>query len=453
MRTYLLSLAFALLPAMASAQLAPGAFTTVQTTDTSITSLKVGCAVGSASCSGGIKAGPIDVSSITTAGAIGITSSVPGDTSFKLYNDSGTLKWNGTALAAGSSVSGTTNRIARFTSASAIGDSSFEESGGHLLPIADNTHNLGSAAKSVAAAWFDGTITSAAITASGLVTASGGAKVSGGSFAVSGVGGLYFTGNILTFNGGTSGVAFRSSTDASALLTLSDAGALAWGGGSAIGSSGNVALLNATNTFTALGTHAISAGGAGDNRLNIRNTSAGTANRALVSVGNDANDAIVQLIALSSTFTTSGDQVASGGAIRAAGAGGLSVSTLDAAPIRFYTNGTTQRAQITTAGHWALGTGTNITDSAASPSCGTGCSSISRGKDFAFDVVPSSTTSPDVTVNFGVTYANAPVCAITNVGSAVYGPRIISVSTTALRFDTSSTPWGGSSFHVICRGF
>jgi hypothetical protein len=41
----------------------------------------------------------------------------------KLYNNAGTLTWNGTPLAAGSSVSGTVQRIPFFTASNAIGDS------------------------------------------------------------------------------------------------------------------------------------------------------------------------------------------------------------------------------------------------------------------------------------------------------------------------------------------
>jgi len=68
---------------------------------------------------------------IEVAGSgIKITSSVPGDTAMALYNDSGTLKWNGAALALGSSVSGTTGYMPKFTASNALGNSAiFEDSG------------------------------------------------------------------------------------------------------------------------------------------------------------------------------------------------------------------------------------------------------------------------------------------------------------------------------------
>jgi len=59
---------------------------------------------------------------------IKLTSSVPGDTSMALYNDSGTLKWNGSALAMGSSVSGTIGYLPKFTASNALGNSVIYES-------------------------------------------------------------------------------------------------------------------------------------------------------------------------------------------------------------------------------------------------------------------------------------------------------------------------------------
>ncbi|MBI5465805.1 MAG: hypothetical protein HY974_00780, partial [Candidatus Kerfeldbacteria bacterium] len=57
------------------------------------------------------------------SGGIRLASSVPGTTTYKLYNNNGTLTWNGNVLATGSSVSGTTGYISKFTTSSALGDS------------------------------------------------------------------------------------------------------------------------------------------------------------------------------------------------------------------------------------------------------------------------------------------------------------------------------------------
>jgi len=63
---------------------------------------------------------------------IKLTNAVPSDTSMALYNDSGTLKWNGAALAMGSSVSGTIGYLPKFTASNALGNSVIYESGGNV---------------------------------------------------------------------------------------------------------------------------------------------------------------------------------------------------------------------------------------------------------------------------------------------------------------------------------
>jgi len=63
---------------------------------------------------------------------IKLTNAVPSDTSMALYNDSGTLKWNGAALAMGSSVSGTVGYVPKFTSSNALGNSVLFENGGNV---------------------------------------------------------------------------------------------------------------------------------------------------------------------------------------------------------------------------------------------------------------------------------------------------------------------------------
>jgi len=66
------------------------------------------------------------------ASGVKFTNAVPSDTSMALYNDSGTLKWNGAALAMGSSVSGTIGYLPKFTSSNALGNSALFESGGNV---------------------------------------------------------------------------------------------------------------------------------------------------------------------------------------------------------------------------------------------------------------------------------------------------------------------------------
>lgn len=104
-------------------------------------------------------------------------------------------------------------------------------------------------------------------------------------------------------------------------------------------------------TFSGFGTHSFSAGGAGGNSLRVRNTSAGTANLASIYVGNDADAVLGGLVAFSSTYTTSGSQVANGLELQFNGAGGGSISATHASgAVRVYTGGTTLRATFTSGG-------------------------------------------------------------------------------------------------------
>lgn len=131
MRRLVFLLLLLLAPSLAFAQ-APGAFTVVTTTNTGADSLHVGCAVGSSSCTGGIKAGSLTATAITinTGGAgLVIASQIPAVTTNALYNNSGNLYFNGVALATGSSVSGTSNKVAKFTGSSTIGNSSLSDDG------------------------------------------------------------------------------------------------------------------------------------------------------------------------------------------------------------------------------------------------------------------------------------------------------------------------------------
>ncbi len=105
------------------AQVVPGRFTTVKTTDVTAVSICVGCPVGSNV--------PADNSAITTAG-VSLKSGTPLVTTNRLYNVAGALYFNGMALATGSSISGTTDTIPIFTGASTLGDGPLTYSGSTL---------------------------------------------------------------------------------------------------------------------------------------------------------------------------------------------------------------------------------------------------------------------------------------------------------------------------------
>lgn len=62
-----------------------------------------------------------------------LSSAVPADTSYRLYNNGGTLMFNGNALAMGSSVSGSANYLSKFTGSNSLGDSGiYEDSSGNV---------------------------------------------------------------------------------------------------------------------------------------------------------------------------------------------------------------------------------------------------------------------------------------------------------------------------------
>jgi hypothetical protein len=119
----------------------------------------------------------------------------------------------------------------------------------------------------------------------------------------------------------------------------------------------------ATFTFGGLvaaegfGSHSFSAGGTGGHILAVRNTSAGTTNYADVRVGNDANAALASLTAFSSTYTTSGYNIANGARVLGQGAGGVAIAAGHASgAVRFFAAGTTEvgQAHVDTGGALAL---------------------------------------------------------------------------------------------------
>ena len=75
---------------------------------------------------------PANLLDIGTGGGIHIAAGIPGSTNMALYNDSGTLTWNGSALATGSSVSGTTGYISKFTNSSSLGNSVLFDDGSNI---------------------------------------------------------------------------------------------------------------------------------------------------------------------------------------------------------------------------------------------------------------------------------------------------------------------------------
>ena len=336
----------------------PTVHTTVQTTATTASSLLVGCALGATTgCTGGINSGPIVVNS----GGINIVSNVPGDTTMKLYNNSGTLTWNGTPLAAGSSLSGTTGTIAIFTASNAVGDSIITQTGGNTITVtgtlnATTAIQLNGASLNTAGTLSNVAYLNAANTfsnASGQ-TFAGGIGLSGGSPSTHGImipsavpgittTNLYNNGGVLTWSGGASfpgnvtvttlnTYTFNQSVASGASPTLTGTNFTGIPAASILAGtfgSGNYTIPGLL-TVSGFGTNSFSAGGTGANGVHIRNTTAGTANYAEIRMGNDAATGVLDFYATSTTYTASGSTPQDGGLIYASRAGGLSIAAAHA---------------------------------------------------------------------------------------------------------------------------
>lgn len=110
------------------------------------------------------------------------------------------------------------------------------------------------------------------------------------------------------------------------------------------------------------GSHAFSAGGTGNNSVDIRNTTPGTTNFAAVHLGNDGSATAAQLAMTSSTYTATGFVPQDGLLIQCGRAGGISFGTNHASgAIRFYTGSAAEAARLTPAGTLFLNDTTDAT--------------------------------------------------------------------------------------------
>ena len=173
----------------------------------------------------------------------------------------------------------------------------------------------------------------------------------------------------------TQATAFASTVSGAAIMgfgTTNDVSLMNRAGTVVLGIGPNTTTVNMTGllSVTGFGTSSFSAGGTGGNRLQIKNTNAGTGNFAGIDLFNDSGN-LVEFWAHSSTYTTSGPNVANGVVVNAKGAGGLSISAENASgAIRFYSGGSTERARFAAVGG-ALQIGCTHDDpsSSGSPGC------------------------------------------------------------------------------------
>ncbi len=106
------------------------------------------------------------------------------------------------------------------------------------------------------------------------------------------------------------------------------------------------------------GTHVFSAGGTGNNQVQIRNTTAGTGNASALVIGNNTSGSTAFVVVYSTTYTPSLYALADGTAMVATGAGGLSLAASNASgAIRLYTGATpTEQMRIDASGGVMIGT-------------------------------------------------------------------------------------------------
>ncbi len=158
----------------------------------------------------------------------------------------------------------------------------------------------------------------------------------------------------------------------------------------ASGTSTLVAVtMSGALTNTQLGTSSFTAGGNSNNQLRVENTSAGTGAIASMNLRNDGTFNGGFRV-LSSTFSTSGPDIADALSVHWNGPAGITIAATNATgPIKFYTGGNVLAGTISTGQVWSFPSG--FTTAAASTVTGSGAST-------AFTV--ATTTNSNATQTF-----------------------------------------------------
>ena len=293
----------------------------------------------------------LNLSEIQASTSAGITLKSNGGTSIALFGaggGAGTTLYGG-LIGTSASFSSTLTASAFIPSAATIPANGMYLSAANTLDFSTNTTNRLSIS-STGVASFSGLIISTTL-----------GQILQASSAT--------TGNLYQYFKNTTGEMYfgiENSTGAS-LATGSSAYATVLSSQSAtslqFGTSGIIrATISATGltTFSAFGTHNFSSGGTGYNKLGIRNTTAGAANGAQLSIGTNADPDQFYVQSFATTFTTSGMNIAGGAVVNGEGPGGLSLAATQS-NIQFYTNGAgsaNERMRITSGGAVCIGTTT-----------------------------------------------------------------------------------------------
>lgn len=427
-------------PRSARAQPRPGAFTTITTTDTSVTSVCVGANSISApsTCLGGAQTGPLVVNQ-----AITLPSFTPASTVNRLYNVGGTLTWNGSAVAVGGAVGpGTLNTLAVFTGANSIGNSLFSQSGTVMTLAGTLVSTVFGANSFSAGAAGDESLTvrntSAGVANRGVLFVGNDTSAFTGKLAANAstftTSGADIANGVKLEGQGVGGLSLSASNAAGIIHFFTGTGTVERGQITAAG-------LFQWSTF---GGHSFSSGGTGGNVLQVANTTAGAGNFGQLQVNSDTVTS--QIDTLASTWTTSGSAVQAGTRLLGNGVGGISIDASNAAGvIRFYTVGT-RRWGINAAGDWIGATG-QVVDSPATPgisACGT--SPTIAGKDYAFGLVTGSTATTSCLVTFGHAMTDAACTA--NASTAVAVGVVQNPTSVQLVYASATS----LIIRVLCRG-
>jgi len=216
-----------------------------------------------------------------------LSDAVPSSVSYSLYNDSGTLKWNGTAIGMGSSISGTTRYIGLFTASNAIGASGIYQDANNNIGIGTITPGAKLGVKVGTNQDFSVTSTNGVLNLQSVNDAWDIYKP------------LYIDGSTIAFNANGGGYVGIGTTNPLARLNINDGGSssLLLGDNVTTGKSAfAISLSSATNGYTSL--QAISAGGSSYGNI-ILNTLGGN-----VGIGTISPDAKLSVNGSISTMTS-----------------------------------------------------------------------------------------------------------------------------------------------------
>lgn len=383
----------------ASAQVAPGVFTTLKTTDVSVISLCVGCQVGSGTPT------PVANSGARVATMTIDAFADPTITTNKLYNVAGALKWNGTTLATGSTIAGTTNTIGLFTGVASMGNSLLTQSGTTVTM-----------AGTLAATNFVGAVPTTGLT---------------GNYVASVASGTGVTSSVPTGNGAATTVSLNNTTvvpGAYPFVIVDQQGRV---------TSGSYQPTAAMQIITVGAPIATTAG----RPLALVGSDSATSDIVLSGYSNVSGHAATVHLSDANTYNL---------AIGADGAGAFNVW-----PGRFPGTAGTSVHKVGTTGNVSVGSA-NVTDAVAVPTItsGFGVAPTIVGRDYAFKITFGTAAAGVGVVHFNQTYTNPPVCIPTIELNTSLAANAGATTTDV----TIYTPTGpalppGTVVAVLCRGY